>query len=451
MKRFSTGLKRVIPLSSGVAATIQTLGVNILILGLNFGTGIITARALLPDGRGAQAAMQMWPQLFAIALTLGLPTALLYNLKRYPEKSSQLFSAALIMGTGMGLLATLVGVVFIPFWLAEYPPGVIRAAQWLMLSSPLILLINAFYSVLKVRGEFAAFNTVRCLLPVLTLLILVSLWTSNQLTPFYAALAYILPFVPAFLWMTFRLWRAYRPGLQRIRESFRLLTSYGIRSYGVDLLGGIVAGRLDRVLVVGLLNPTAMGLYVVAVSLARTVDAFSAAVAQVALPKGAGRPVEEIVALVGRGLRVSITISLVAALVLASLGPLALRVIYGQEFSDAVPVFRILLAEVVLSGATWILAQAFMASNKPGIISVMQGIGVGLNVPLLVVLVPIYGLVGAGLALLTSTTIRFVFAMANFPITLKVRPPSLWPRWSDFTSMIQPRRSESETDKETES
>lgn len=443
MSRVLILLKRVVPFSSGVAATVQTLAVNILILGINFGTGVITARALGPDGRGAQAAMQMWPQIFAIAFTLGLPTALLYNLRRYPERSSQLFSAALVMGTGMGILATLVGLVFIPLWLTDYSPEVVHFAQWLMLASPLILLVNAFYSVLRVRGEFMAFNTLRCLLPLCTLLILTSLWSLDRLTPFYAASAYVVPFIPLFLWALLHLWRRYWPRLRDIRGSFRLLTLYGVRSYGVDLLGQIVAGQLDRILVVGLLNPAAMGLYVVAVSLARMIDVFPSAVAQVALPKGASRPVEEIVAIIGRGFRVSTTISVVAALVLASLGPLALRVVYGPEFSSAVPVFRILLAEVVLSGATWILAQAFMASNRPGITSITQGIGVGLTVPLLLVLVPRYGLVGAGLAILTSTTVRFIFVVASFPITLKVRPPRLWPRWSDFASIIR-RREDSE-------
>lgn len=450
MNRVLGLVRRVVPLRGGVAATVQTLAVNILILGLNFGTGIITARALGPDGRGAQAAMQMWPQIFAIALTLGLPTALLYNLRRYPEKGAQLFSAALLMGAGMGIFATLIGLVFIPRWLVEYSPEVVRFAQWLMLSSPLILLATAFQSALQARGEFTIFNATRYLQPLFTLLILVSLDLTQHLTPFSAALAYIVPYVPLFLWTTLHLWRAYRPKLGDIREPLHLLTSYGVRSYGVDLLGQLVAGRLDRVLVVSLLNPTAMGLYIVAVSLARMLDVTPAAVAQVVLPKAAGRPDEEVVDLIGRGFRVSITISVVAASILILLGPFALKVVYGREFLDAVPVFRILLAEVVLAGATWILAQAFMASNRPGIISIMQGIGVGLTIPLLLVLVPRYGLIGAGLALLISTMIRFIFAIANFPITLKVRPPGLWPRWSDFTWMIQPRRSDPETDKETE-
>jgi O-antigen/teichoic acid export membrane protein len=197
-----------------------------------------------------------------------------------------------------------------------------------------------------------------------------------------------------------------------------------------------VAGQLDRVLVVGLLDPAAMGTYVVALSMARMLDVFPSAVAFIVLPKTASRPVEEVVALVGRGVRASTSATLIAGAVLAILGPWALEFLYGPEFLSAVPVFRLLVAQAILGGATWVLAQAFMASNKPGTVSIMQAIGVGLTVPLLVVLVPRYGLVGAGLAMLLSTAARFAFVLMNFPMTLGVSPPRLRPRWSDFTSTV---------------
>jgi enterobacterial common antigen flippase len=435
--RVLAGIRRTVPLRGGVAATVQTVMVNVLVLGLNFGTGVITARALGPDGRGVQAAMQMWPRIMAIALTLGLPTALLYNLRHDPERGPRLFLAALLMGTGLGLLATLAGITFIPHWLTKYSPEVVRSAQWFMVFSTLILLITVFSNVLRARHEFTAFNAVRCLTPVLSLLILVLLALLHRLTPFTATLAFMLPHVPVLLWLTVRLWRAYRPTLRGLRTPFRSLTSYGVRFYGADILGQMAAGQIDRVLVVGLLDPAAMGLYVVASSLSRMLNIFPIALAQVVFPKVVSRPVEEVVALIGRGVRVSTTVAILAGALLAILGPWALRLVYGQEFLPAIPVFRLLLVEVILSGATWVLAQAFMASDKPGITSIMQGIGFSLNIPLLAVLVPRYELVGAGLAVLISTTVRFVFALVNYPITLRVHPPSLRPRWSDFTSIIR--------------
>ena len=433
MSNLLVTLRRTVTSRGGFAASVQVLLVNVLILAVNFGTGIITARLLGPNGRGEQAAMILWPQLVGYALTLGLPAALLYNLKRCPDRASRLLPAALLLGTSMGLLATLIGILFIPLWLIEYSPEVVRTAQWFMLLAPLSLLNLISLHAFLAREEFGMYNVARYLSPLLTLLALVSLALSRELTSYSAALAYLLPGAPVTIWMVIRLWRIYRPVWRDLGSDFKRLTSYGLRSYGLDLLGSQVAGQLDRVLVVGLLNPAAMGLYVVASSLAQMLGVVVAAVAEVLFPKASGRAAEEVIALVARGARVSITVTLLAAVGLVLLGPWVLNLLYGQDFLSAVPVFRILLLESVLGGAAWVLAQAFMALDKPGTVSLMQGIGRGLSVPLLLVLVPRYGLEGAGLAVLVSTVIKLVFVIVSFPLILKTRVPRLWPKRADFT------------------
>lgn len=431
-----TNLRRVVPSSGVMAATAQTLLINVLILGVSFGTGVITARLLGPTGRGEQAAMILWPQLVAYGLTLGMPSSLLYNLKRHPDQASQLFPAALLLGTAMGLLATPVGVLLIPYWLTEYSPEVVRFAQVLMLFSPLVLLHLVFLNAFLAREEFGTYNAARCLLPLLTLLALIGLAFSDRLTPFSAALSYVVPVAPIFFWMLARLWRLYRPVWRGLGSALKRLTSYGTRSYGLDLLGSQVGGQLDRVLVVGLLDPAAMGLYVVSLSLTRTLDAFQAAAVAVLFPKASGRAVEEVVALIGRGARITTTVTLLAAAGLALLGPWVLGLVYGQEYLGAVSVFRLLLLEAVLGGTAWVLAHAFMALDKPGTVSLMQGVGVGLSVPLLLMLVPRYGIEGAGVALLISTGARLVFVLVGFPLILEVRVPRLWPKREDFTSPV---------------
>lgn len=87
--------------------------------------------------------------------------------------------------------------------------------------------------------------------------------------------------------------------------------------------------------------------------------------------------------------------------------------------------FRILVVEVVLTGVTLILAQAFMSLGRPGIITILQSIGLVLSITLMSVLVPDYGLVGAGLALLCSTIVRLVLMLLSFPLFLKVHPPNI--------------------------
>jgi O-antigen/teichoic acid export membrane protein len=426
-------LRRTVALSGGRAAIAQVLLANVLILAINLGTGVITARLLGPTGRGEQAAMAMWPQLVGTALTLGLPSAFLYNLKRRSDRAPQLLSAALLLGTSMGLLATLVGILFIPYWLTEYSPEVVRTAQWLMLFAPMSLINLVILPAFLVREEFGTYNAVRFLIPLLTLLTLVSLAFSHNLTPYSAALAYALPLAPVTLWMLARLWRLYRPVWRGLGSDFKSLTSYGLRSYGLDLLGPHVAGQLDRALVVGLLDPAAMGLYVVAVSSSQVLSVIQTAVVTVLFPKASGRPLEEVVAMIGQGARVSIVMTLLAAVCFAFLGPWVLGLVYGQEFLGAVTVFRILLLNVALGSMAYVLAYAFMALDRPGTMSLMNAIGRGLSVPLLLVLVPRYGLEGAGLSILLSTVAELAFVIISYPLLLKTRVPRLWPKRADFT------------------
>lgn len=429
------GVRRL-SLHAGAAATVRTLLVNFLILGLNVGTGIITARALGPGGRGEQAAMVLWPQFLAYSLTLGLPTALLYNLKRHPDERSQLFSVALILGTAMGTFATLVGLTIIPLWLDQYSPEVVRFAQLIMPLSPVLLLMLLFTFVLQAREEFRLYNVVRYLHPLMTLLVLLLLAVLGLLTPFNATLAYVLPPIPLFLWMSIRLWRLYRPVWRDLRAAYERTISYGLRSYAVELLGPTTS-QLDRVLVVGLLDPALTGLYVVALSLSRVLNAFQTAVVAVLFPRATGRPVEEVVELSGRAARVSTVATALSAAGIMLLGPWVLGLVYGREFLDAVPVFRLLLAEVALGGTTWVLAQAYMVLDRPGIVSTMQAVGATLSVVLMLLLIPRYGLEGAGMALLISTAARLVFVFASFPLVLGVRPPSLRPRLDDFVGMLR--------------
>ncbi|PSB12994.1 polysaccharide biosynthesis protein [filamentous cyanobacterium CCP1] len=424
MKSLTSSVRWVLGGGSGMAATIQTVMTRFLILTTNIATGVITARTLAPVGRGEQAAITLWPQFLAFALTLGLPSALLYNLKRYPEKRSETFAAALLLGTGLGFVATFVGILFIPRWLSQYSPDVIRSAQLFMLMAPLSLLGVVFTAAFEANDDFTTANQVRYLAPFSTLIILLGLVATGMLTPVTAGIAYLLPGLPIALWMIQRLWKQYQPVWQNLMPTYRRLMSYGIRAYGIDLLGTL-SGQIDQVLVVGLLEPASMGMYAVALSLSRMIAIFQSSVVTVLFPKAAARPVQEAVALTGQAARISMAFTLLVAIAVMFLGPVLLRILYGFEFLGSIPVFRLLLLEVVVGGTAWVLTQAFMALGQPGIATLLQAIGLGTSVPLMVVLIPRYGLVGAGISLLSASSLRLILALLSFPIVLKVRPPSL--------------------------
>ncbi len=421
---------------SGKAAAIQTLISRVLILVINIATGVITARSLGPEGRGIQATIILWPQFIAQMLTLGLPSALIYNFKRYPKEKSALFTAVLILGTGLGCLATLIGVIFLPYWLSHYSPRVILIAQLFMLFAPASLLTLIFMSALEARGEFTIANQLRYLSPLFTVISLITLALLGKLTPLTAGLSYLLPLIPMLAWTLIYLWKKFRPRWQGLGKAYQRLISYGLRSYGVDLIG-VFSMYLGQALVVGMLSSEIMGMYTVALSISRMLNIIQSSIVVVLLPKAAARPKDEVVELTTKAARISIFLASLGAIGGIILGPILLKLLYGAEFLQATLVLRILLVDITINSTTWVYAQAFMALGKPGIVTILQCVGLALNWPLMLFLIPLYGMEGAGLALLLSSIVRLIFILVCYPLVLKVKLPGLMLQKEDFRFMLQ--------------
>ncbi len=418
------------------AASVQTLLISVVILFINLLTGVITARFLGVAGRGEQEAMGVWPLFLAQAFTLGLPSALVYNLKKTPEHAPKLFAASVVSGLLAGAVAIAVGLTFIPLWLAQHNAAVISSAKILMFFAPAVLLDEIFSSALRAKGNYALFNVIRFLRPAATVAALLTLALLGWLTPFSATLCYLVPSLPISAWLFGQIWRAYKPVWTGLGQTTKNLVSYGARSYGIDLLGALSL-QLDKALVVGLLSASSMGLYVVSLSLANMLNIFQSAVITVLFPQAAGLSAAEAVAMAGRTTRISTAVTVASALVLGVLGPWALEFLYGPEFRGGANLMRLLIAVTIFEGTGSVLAQAFMATDRPGFITTLQGVGILLNLPLLLVLVPAFGLMGAGTSLLVTSLVRLLLIIAAFPRVLKVPPPRLWLNLEDFRDMKQ--------------
>jgi len=421
---------------SSAGAVAQSIGAKVFIVGINAATGIITARALLPTGRGELAVMILWPVFLASAMTLGIPSALTFQLRSHPEKRSQLMGTALLLALLTSAFAMLVGFLFMRHWIAQYPPKTILFAQMFLLSAPLTSLLLVGRAGLESGGAFGASNKLLICSPTLTLVWLLILLARHSLTPYSAAVAYVPVGVVPVVWMVCSLWRHFRPGFGAFRSSAQLLLSYGVRSYGIDLCGSM-AGYVDQALVVRVLQPKMMGIYVVALSLSRMLAVFHGSVIMVLFPKAVSQSVGAIRELTSRAMRMSTLLTASAGIVIVALGPQVLALLYGPEYRSANALLGILVAEVILSGATLVLSQAFMAMGRPGVITALQVTGLMLTIPLMILLVPHFGIVGAAVALLISTTGRFIFVLASFPIFLKVPMPQVFPKREDLLYMAQ--------------
>ncbi len=428
----------------GAKAVVQTIGSRILIQLLNAVTGILTARMLMPAGRGQLAAMTLWSLFLAGLTTFGIPSSLIFFLSSRAKQRNDLIVSGLTMATILGVLTGLAGVLFMPHWLHQYPLWLIRDAQWLMIVTPLCSLTFVGRAILESHGDFSASNISQVISPVVTFVMLLGLVAVHRLTVLTGALCYVFAIIPVAALLVRRVTpyidRAARPTI----AGAKMLLGYGIRSYGIDLLGTLSL-QVDQVLVVGILTPASMGLYVVMLSLSRMANVFQNSVVPILFPKASGQTPERIIELTGRAARVSLTLTASATTFVGVAGPTLLKVFYGKDYTSASTCLRILLLEVTLSGLVFVLAQAYMALGHPGTVSILQAVGLAVSVPLMLVLIPRLGITGAALSLLLSTSTRLVLILIGFRFYLKIGLPDLVPKRSDYASLTAGLRRRTQT------
>lgn len=413
------------------AAALQSLVTKFLVLGLNASTSIVSARALNPVGRGQMAAIIMWPGFLVSLLTLGLPSSLTYNLRRHPGRASELIGAASIITLVIGVVTGLVGFVVVPMWLTEYSAIDILHARWMLLASPLPMLLLFGRAVLEAKGDFSVSNFSLWSAPLLTLIWLLVLVALGQMTPLSSGLAYVLATLPAAVLLLARAYSTIRPSLSNLAGSLRNLLHFGLRAWGIDLLNALALS--EQVLVIHFLSPAAMGTYAVAASLARVVSVFQTSSVTVLFPRIAARKAEDVIELTGFTFRVTTLCAILGGVIAGVLGPALLRWFYGPSYAEGgAIIFQLLLGEAVLSGATQILAQAYLALERPGAVTVIQGLGVVSALLMIPWMIKEFGAPGAPLALLASSILRFGITFVLFPRLLKTAAPRLLPKREDL-------------------
>jgi O-antigen/teichoic acid export membrane protein len=416
---------------SATGAFVQSAGAKLLVIGLNAATGILSARALAPAGRGELSAMILWYVFLANVFSLGLPSALTYRLRRHPEQLSELGGAALIIALVVSAVACTAGFFGMPHWLPQYSPQVLFFARLFLLNVPITVFVFLGRAAMESQGHFGASNLSLVGATAFTLVGLLFLLVTHTFTAVNAAWCYVAPGVPTVIWMGWSLYRSVRPQFANWQRSSQLLLSYGIRAYGIDLCGTLSL-YVDQALVVRILRPSLMGTYVVALSLSRMLNAFHTAVVMVLFPRAVSRSAHEVLEMTGRAVRMTTLLTTLCGAGIMLAGPRLLVFLYGPEYRGATSILRILVIEVILAGVTQVLSQAFMALSRPGVITALQVIGLLLTIPLMLVLVPRFGIEGAALALLLSTTARFAFVLASFSRFLDLPHPGLLPRRADL-------------------
>jgi len=415
---------------SVASAVAQNLGVRIALIVLTFGTGIIVARSLAPVGRGEVAAVALWPLLLAGMATLGVPTAVNYQTSRRVSDAGRLFFAGLVIAVGAGLCAMVVGVLCMPLLLRGYTLGAVNMARMFMILAPQCLVLFVVRSHLEASGEYTRSIMGQLMSNALTLVGLVVVRLAGHLTPDTAVLCY---YVPGAIWTVVflvELWPRITVDFELLSSDMRGLLTYGIRSYGTDVITAL-SSQVDLAVIVAFLSPTALGLYSVSLTVARLLNIVQQSLVTVIFPHASGLDRDRALAVVARAARLSTVLSIAFGLGLLAVVPVMLPLVYGPAFAGALIIMPILIVEAILSGLASVLMQAFLCTGRPAVVTAIQSGWLVCALALLVMLVPRMQTSGAAIALAGASIVRLVFVGIAYQVFLGRQLPLLLPTADD--------------------
>jgi O-antigen/teichoic acid export membrane protein len=387
----------------------SSLFVNILMMIINFATGILSARYLGAEGRGELAVITRWTWLFYFVLALGLPAAVAFLGKQLQNKQREYVTAYLVLGLSIGGFGILAGQILVPILLMDQSAEVIALTCFSIISLPTMMLADGLIGTLGTLNMFGRVMLLRFLSPfgtLLTILILVGLDRYSVISFVYSNFIWGIFF---FLLIAFITLNVVRPSLQGIVGRGKELVRKGKQMYLSNLVS-FIGEYFDQIIISLFLTPTILGYYAVAASLGLLLPSILAGAFSVfLLPKLMDlkgqekiRTIETIHGSLFYG-------SWFVALTGAALLPFVLPMLYGREFAAAVIMGEIFLITTPFRIACNILSNFVASEDKFKYVTEAEIISLILGTVVTMSLLPFLEGVGAAVGLAFAAFSKWVY------------------------------------------
>lgn len=419
-----SGASKAGQISRAWLGTFATSGVNLAIAML---TGILAARLLLPEGRGAVAAITFWPGLFWSIGLLSLGDSVTYRISKC-EASEQptVATTGLALALAAALLIAAATATLMPYLLGPEREAFWPLGQLFALTHVLLWTIaSALLALDQGRLHFRRYNILRLVSPLTYLCGLIVLWALDQISVTTALVA---------LWIgTFTTVIVRTAGKTRdlrarplLAEARRLLDLY-FRFQATSIVF-LIRKHLDMLLLMSFWDDRAIGLYMVALSWASAgIETVTMSFSSVMFPfiSAEANP-DRGRALLARSLRYACLLLAVAAAALILVTPWLLPLLFGASFRDAVPLALILLGASLPRAINRMITRGLrgLGEARPGTIAEVVAITVFLACAW--PLTRMFDLLGVGATLLLAHLAALVYLSSYLHRRFGLGPASWW-------------------------
>jgi O-antigen/teichoic acid export membrane protein len=367
---------------------------------------VIIARVLGPDGNGQYVVALLVPTMLATLLNLGIAPANVYFLGAGKVDVSTVLKTMNRLAFMIVIAGLCFGFLVIHFYGSTWFPNTPEQLIWgALIIFPFALYKSFLSSIFQGKQEFHYYNLLIVLPPGITLVLLALLALFGLLTIENALAARLGGFLLPIFFAKWRLFKDIKKQpASEMSGYMKKVIGYGYKAHFSNILA-FLNYKADIFLINYLMNPVAVGIYVVAVQLVERLWLFSQSVSTVILPwlSGSADNEDKRREMTPLICRLVIATTLVFSLLLAILAYPFITLVFGSEYSSAVIALLILLPGIVAGAGARILAVDVAARGKPQLNMYFSLIVIVVNLSLNILLIPQYGINGAAIA----TTIAY--------------------------------------------
>ncbi|AXF55312.1 flippase [Salicibibacter kimchii] len=389
---------------------IITFGTKIIVLFGSFIVSVILARLLGPEGKGIVTAIFVIPNILMTAADLGVRQASAYYIGRGYYSTKDIVSSLLSLWVITSVLTMLIATIYYSFGSAQtYGWGLLSIA---LMTIPLNLLFKYFRGVLQGNQKIGSINVSELIRFIVNLSgVIILVWLLN-LDVFGAVLVQFLMAFIVVIYSAFIIKQITTIRFNFDTQILKSLFSKGV-TFALALFILTLNYRVDIIFLEHMTNSEQVGIYSVGTTLAELIWQLPAAIGLVLFARSANsRSSKSAIFRAVKLLRFSFNALFFLCLLFWALAPLAIDILYGQDFSESSNVIRLLLPGVLAMVIVKILHPDLAARGFP-----LYSFWVFLsplifNTILNFIFIPEYGYIGAAI----TSTVTYIIGSVCFLI-----------------------------------
>lgn len=402
--------------------TLQTLLIRIPVLILTFFHTVLLIRLLGKEGNGVYAFILANVELASVILTFNLNRVTTFFLAQNKYAKERIIGLAIWISLFAVLVFALLGIL--SFLTDSFTLNILLPDEhqhlffviFLISYFPIILIIALCDSLLRGHLQFTFFNKFAFFSNALLLLALGLAFLYQSYSPipltleeiFFLLLSVQLFNVTVYLIVTIRvLHLRVRMGLQD-KKLIRAFFTYAFQGY-LAYMAHFLNKRIDIWFVEFYRGIGKLGLYALGASLTNFMLLATQPISQVLLPYLAKAKLYEGGQILMRYTRLSNLISITLAGIVFALAGWIIPFLFGQEFEGAILATRILLIGYVITAFREPINTFAAAQDRLRYIVYGNFLGVFVTIALDILLIPTYGIIGAGIASVCSYLTSTIF------------------------------------------